>query len=151
MEEQPAEALALLDEVDPPADDLPAARNWHLQRAQALIALGRPDKARTALGEFDALGPAPPELLPLRLWCDVLLALAEGRRADAYASAQAMEAALENMGPAAVLEHKIMAHYDLAKFWSGQREDSKAFAHWCAGHALLRQIQPFSRRGDAGL
>jgi Tfp pilus assembly protein PilF len=145
QEEQPAEALALLNEVDPPADNVPAARNWHLQRAQALIALGRPDQTRTALGAFDALGEAPPELLPLRLWCDVVLATAEGRRADALASAQQMEAALENMGPAAVLEHKIMAHYDLAKFWSSGRDDSKAFARWCAGHALLRQIQPFSR------
>ena len=148
---QHAEALALLNEVDAPAGNLPAARNWHLQRAQALIGLDRPDKARTALDEFGALGPAPPELLPLRLWCDVVLALAEGRRADAYASAQEMEATLENMGPAAVLEHKIMAHYDLAKFWSSQGDDSKAFAQWCVGHALLRQIQPFSRAGDAGL
>jgi tetratricopeptide (TPR) repeat protein len=145
QEEQHAEALALLNEVDPPADNLPAARNWHLQRAQALIGLGRPDKARTALGEFGALGPAPPEILPLRLWCDVVLALAEGRRADACASAQEMEAALEKMGPAAVFEHKIMACYDLAKFWSRQGDDSKAFAQWRAGHALLRQIQPFSR------
>ena len=143
---QHAEALALLNEVDAPAGNLPAARNWHLQRAQALIGLDRPDKARTALDEFGALGPAPPELLPLRLWCDVVLALAEGRRADAYASAQEMEATLENMGPAAVLEHKIMAHYDLAKFWSSQGDDSKAFAQWCVGHALLRQIQPFSRQ-----
>ncbi len=83
QEEQPAEALALLNEVDPPADDLPAARHWHLQRALALLALGRPDKARTALGEFDALGPAPPELKPMRLWRDVLIAFAEDRRADA--------------------------------------------------------------------
>ena len=145
QEERPAEALALLNEVDPPADDLPAARHWHLQRALALIALGRPDKARTALGEFDALGPAPPELAPLRLWRDVLLALAEGRRADARAAAAAMEAALGAMGPNAVLEHKIMARYDLAKFWSREGEDGKAFEQWREGHALLRPIQPFSR------
>jgi len=143
--EKPAEALALLNEVDPPADDLPAARHWHLQRALALIALGRPDKARAALGEFDALGPAPPELSPLRIWRDALLALAEGRRADARAAAENMEAALENMGPRAVLEHKIMARYDLAKFWSREGDDGKAFAQWREGHALLRQIQPFSR------
>ena len=36
QEEKPAEALALLNEkVDPPADNLPAARHWRLQRAQA--------------------------------------------------------------------------------------------------------------------
>ncbi len=145
QEEDPAGALALLNEVDPPADDLPAARHWHLQRALALLALRRPDKARTALGEFDALGAAPPELAPLRLWRDVLLALAEGRRADAWASAEAMEAALADMGPSAVLEHKIMARYDLAKFWSAQGEDARAFSQWSEGHALLRPIQPFSR------
>jgi Flp pilus assembly protein TadD len=144
-EERPADALALLNAVDPPTDDIAAARNWHLQRAQALIALGRPDKARTALGEFDALGPAPPELKPLRLWRDVLLALAENRREDARAAVQAMEGALDAMGPAAVLEHKIMARYDLAKFWSREGDDAKAFAQWRAGHAQLKLIQPFSR------
>ena len=145
QEENAAGALALLNEVDPPADDLPAARHWHLQRALALISLQRPDKARTALAEFDALGPAPPELAPLRLWRDVLLALPERRPADARAAAEAMEAALGQMGPSAILEHKIMARYDLAKFWSSQGEDDKAFAQWREGHALLRPIQPFSR------
>jgi tetratricopeptide (TPR) repeat protein len=145
QDERPAEALALLNEVDPPADDIPAARHWHLHRALALIALGRPDKAHTALGEFDALGPAPPELKPLRLWRDVMLALGEGRRADAHAAADAMEASVGAMGPHAVFEHRIMAHYDLAKFWSREDETAKAFAQWRAGHALLKPIQPFSR------
>lgn len=145
QEEKHAEALALLNEVDPPADDAPAARHWHLQRALALIALGHPDKARTALGECDALGAPPPELAPLRLWRLVLMALAEGRREQARAAADEMEAALETMGPTAVFEHKIMARYDLAKFWSREGDDIRAFAQWRAGHALLRQIQPFSR------
>ena len=145
QEERPAEALALLNAVDPPADDLPAARHWHLQRSLALIALSRPDKARTALGEFDALGVAPPEIAPLRLWRDVLLALAEGRRADAHVAADVMEAALGKMGPGALLEHKIMARYDLAKFWSREGADAKAFAQWGEGHALLKVLQPFSR------
>ena len=143
--EKHAEALALLDEVDLPADDLPATRHWHLQRALALIALGRPDQARRALAAFDALGPAPPDLRPMRLWRNVLLALAENRRADARAEAQAMEDALDEMGPVAVLEHKIMARYDLAKFWSREGVDDKAFAQWRAGHALLRRIQLYSR------
>jgi tetratricopeptide (TPR) repeat protein len=145
QEERPAEALALLNAVDPPADNLPAARHWRLQQALALIALNRPDKARTALAEFDALGPAPAELAPMRLWRDALLALAEGRRFEARAHAEAMEAAIDRMGPAALLEHRIMARYDLAKFWSREGDLAKAFAQWRAGHALLRQIQPFSR------
>jgi len=145
QEERPAEALALLNAVDPPADDLRAARHWHLQRALALIALNRPADARTALAEFDALGPAPPEIAPMRLWRDVLLALAENRRTDAHAHAEAMQAALGDMGPQAVLEHKIMARYDLAKFWSREGDFAKSFAQWRAGHALLKPIQPFSR------
>ena len=145
QEERAAEALALLNEVDPPAHDIAAARHWHLQRALALIALSRPDTARAALSEFDTLGPVPNELKPLRLWRDALLALAEGRRAEAHAAAEEMEAALDAMGPGAVLEHKIMARYDLAKFWSREGKDAKAFAQWRAGHAQLKILQPFSR------
>ncbi len=145
QEERPAEALALLNQVDPPAADRPAARHWHLQRALALIALNRPDKARTALAEFDALGPTPPEMAPMRLWRDALLALGEGRHADARAHAEAMEVALGSMGPGAVLEHRIMARYDLGKFWSRVRDNARAFVQWREGHALLKTIQPFSR------
>jgi tetratricopeptide (TPR) repeat protein len=155
QEERPAEALGLLNEVDPPADSA-AARYWHLQRALALIALGWPDKARTALDEFDALDPAPASLAPLRLWPEVLLALAGGRRDDAVTAAHAAEAALTAAGPEAVLENRIMAHYDLAKFWSRMGEDSRAFALWRGGHALLKTLQPFSREaarayGDAAV
>jgi hypothetical protein len=56
-----------------------------------------------------------------------------------------MAAALAVMGPDAVPEHQIMAHYDLAKFWSGRGAHATAFCHWQAGHALLRRFQPFSR------
>ncbi len=49
------------------------------------------------------------------------------------------------MGPTAVLEHKIMARYDLAKFFSREGMNDRAFEQWRAGHALLRKIQPFSR------
>jgi Sulfotransferase family len=60
------------------------------------------------------------------------------------------------MGPVATFEHKVMARYDLAKFWSREDENAKTFAQWLAGHALLRQIQPFSREatrayGDAAM
>ena len=60
-----------------------------------------------------------------------------------------MAAALAAMGPEAVPEHRIMAHYDLAKFWSGENEHDTAFSHWEAGHALLRRFQPFSRQAHA--
>jgi tetratricopeptide (TPR) repeat protein len=144
QEERHAEALALLREVDPPADDLAAARHWRLQEAIAATALGKLGEAKTSLEAFDALGAAP-ELAPLRRWRDVLLAVAEGRREDARAAAQAMEAALSDMGPSAVFEHKIMARYDLGKFWSSEGDAARAFAQWREGHVLLRRIQPFSR------
>jgi hypothetical protein len=60
-------------------------------------------------------------------------------------AARAMAASLEVMGPDAVPEHRIMAHYDLAKFFSGHGDAASAFAQWNAGHALLRRSQPFSR------
>jgi hypothetical protein len=44
-----------------------------------------------------------------------------------------------------VLEHQIMARYDLAKFWSAQGAQAKAFSQWVAGHDLLKRMQPFSR------
>lgn len=144
-EDKPAQALALLNAVDPPADDLSAARHWHLQRASALLALNRPDKARSALAEFDALGAAPPDLAPLRVWRDVALALCEGRGADARLAAEATQTALESMSPAAMVEHRVMAHYGLAKFWSREGDHDRAFSQWLAGHALLRPVQPFSR------
>jgi Tfp pilus assembly protein PilF len=145
QEDRAADALKLLDAVDPPADNIAAARHWHLQRALALIVVRRLDQARIALGAFDALGLTA-ELKPARLWRDLMLALAERREADARAAAEAMAAAIEEMGPNAVLEHRIMARYDLAKFWSRIGEDAKAFALWQSGHALIRRFQPFSRK-----
>ena len=44
QEERPAEALALLDEAIRPPTISPPRRHWHLQRALALLQLGRPDR-----------------------------------------------------------------------------------------------------------
>ena len=143
-EERSAEALALLDAASAPAAPA-AARHWHLQRSLALLQLGRRDEARAALADFDALGPMPDALAPLRLWRGVLLAEIEGDAAGAEAAAVAMAAALDAMGPEAVPEHRIMGHYDLAKFRAGRGEYAAAFAHWSAGHRLLAPGQPFSR------
>jgi len=49
-----------------------------------------------------------------------------------------------------VPEHRIMAHYDLAQFWSRRGEREVAFVHWQEGHRLLRLIQPFSRQAFTG-
>ena len=143
QEERGAEALALLEGAEPA--EARAARQWHLQRALALLQLGCTTEAREALDACAALGPVPPALAPLWHWRHVLLALGEGDATAAGVAATAMEAALDVMGPDAIPEHRLMAHYDLAKFRSGRGEHARAFAHWSAAHALLAPSQPFSR------
>ena len=145
QDERAGDALALLDSAAAPAADLRTLRHWHLQKSQALLQLGRAAEARTVLEALAALGPIPPNLAPLWHWRHVLLARAENDIPRARAAAEQMEASLQTMGPEAVPEHQIMAHYDLAKFWSGQNAHARAFAHWQAGHSLLKRSQPFSR------
>jgi len=145
QEERAAEALALLEEAEPPAHDQRAARHWRLQQSLALLQLGRAAEAGAALEALSALGPVPPDLAPLWRWRRVLLALAEGDFPRACDEAQLMEAALADMGPDGVPEHAIMARFDLAKFWSGRNAPGRAFAHWVEGHKLLAKSQPFSR------
>jgi tetratricopeptide (TPR) repeat protein len=137
-----AEALALLDEA--PAN--PAAQpQWRLTRISALLQLGRAAAARAALAEFEALGAISPALAPLLQLRHMVVAQLEGDAAGARAAARQAAAAIAQMGPNAVPEHRIMAHYELAKFWSEQGETTAAFAQWQAGHALLRLSQPFDR------
>jgi len=145
QEEGAADALALLDDAPAVPTDPRALRHWHLQRSLALLQLGRPAEARAVLDALAGLGAIPPEIAPLWHWRQVLLALAEGDSARARLVAACMQTALDAMGPDAVIEHRIIGHYDLAKFWSGQGMHAAAFAQWMAGHALLKPIQPFSR------
>jgi len=145
QEERPADALALLDAAPALPTEPRALRHWHLQRALALLQTHRAAEAAAALEAIAALGPIPPDIAPLWHWRHVLLALARTDHAAARDAAGRMEAALAGMGPDAVLEHRIMGHYDLAKFWSGLNEHALAFAQWQAGHELLGRIQPFSR------
>jgi Tfp pilus assembly protein PilF len=145
QEERAADALSLLTEAAPPEDNSQAARHWQLQKSLALLQLGRAAEARIALEALAALGPPPPELVPLVHWRKILLAMAEGDPPRARAEAALMEDALAVMGPDAVPEHRIMARFDLAKFWSGQGDHPRAFRQWVEGHALLKQSQPFSR------
>ena len=72
----------------------------------------------------------------------VLLALAEGDGAGAREQAGQMAAALAAMGPEAVPEHQIMAHYNLAKFWSNQNEHDAALA---TGRPAMRCCAASSR------
>jgi tetratricopeptide (TPR) repeat protein len=140
QEERAAEALALLDAAPVPAEPR-LNRHWQAQRALALLQSGRPTEARPIL---EAFGAVPPELAPLILWHRVLLALAEDDGAHARELAEEMERALA-AAPALVPEHRIMAQFDLAKFWSQQGMADRAFAFWVEGHRLLGRFQPFSR------
>src|SRR5262249_35440930 len=133
------------DAAAPPANDLNAARHWYLQKSTALLQLRRAADARAVLGQLAALGPIPAALAPLWHWRHLLLAQVENDPARGREAAERMDASLQAMGADAVLEHRIMAHYGLAKYWSGQNVQARAFAHWQAGHTLLKSIQPFSR------
>jgi Flp pilus assembly protein TadD len=140
QEERAGDALALLDEHPMPAEP-PLARHWALQMSLALLQRGRAAEAREALA---LMGEVPRGLRPLLLWRRVLLALADGNEAAAGRLAGEMERALE-AGAAILPEHRIMAHYDLARFRSARNEPHRAFDHWTAAHRLLARFQPFSR------
>jgi len=146
-EERPAEALAILDVAPELPEELQPRRHWLLQKSLALLVLNRLAEGQAVLQEFDTLGPIPPEMRPLYLWRRILLAQSVGDLNGAASLADTMEESINEMGPEVVPEHRIMAYYDLAKFWSGLNEPSRAFSHWLQGHALLKQIQPFSRDG----
>jgi tetratricopeptide (TPR) repeat protein len=139
-----SEALELLESAALPGE-LPALRQWLLARSLVLLQLGLTAAASAALGDLAALGAAPPELAPLYRWREVLLKQLERDEPGARQAAGRMAAAIETMGPNAVPEHRIMAHYDLAQFWSNRGDRAASFAHWQAGHRLLRLSQPFSR------
>jgi tetratricopeptide (TPR) repeat protein len=140
QEGQAAQALALLDETGPP-DAIALAQHWRLQRMLACIQLGR---LADAEAEAAAIGTPLPGLASLLAWRQTLLANAKRDEAAAARHAEEMRLhlqAAETMLP----EHRIMGHYDLAKFWSHKGQPGRAFPHWAAGHRLLARFQPFDR------
>lgn len=139
QEERGADALAVLDERPVPTDRRLAA-HWRMQRSLALLQLGRAVEARATIA---AIGDVAPDLAPLLLWRRLLLALADGDETDASLRAGEMEQALAVAD--VIPEHRIMAHFDLAKFWSRRGDADRAFPHWTSGHRALARMQPFSR------
>ena len=139
-EERTFEALALLEAKSVPADAR-LAQHWKMQRALALLQVDRAAEAREIIA---AIGDVPPEMEPLLLWRRVLLALAARDHEGARTHAIAMEQALATTN-GVIPEHRIMAHYDLGRFWSMQRDPDRTVANWIAGHRLLGRFQPFSR------
>jgi tetratricopeptide (TPR) repeat protein len=138
-EDRTAEALAWLE--GPPPTEVRLRQHWQLQQALALLQLGRSADARTLL---DAIGEVSAAARPLLLWRRVLLALAEGQPEQAIGLADDLEAAVATADEA-LPEHRIIACFDLAKFWSQSGSPARAFQCWQHGHDLLRRIQPFSR------
>ena len=138
-----AEAMALLER--PPLPSQPRlCMQWEAQRALAFIQSGRREAAREILTQ---LGEGPPDLAPMLLWRRLLLAEADGDLARAWDIAGRIEAALSD-GRAMVPELRIMAHFDLARFWTKFRQSDRAFPCWVEGHRLLRPFQPFSRESE---
>lgn len=144
QEQRVAEAMALLDGPPPRAPEL--RQPWLLQRALGQIEMGALAEARATLVEIGAVAPA---LLPLLQWRRVLLALREGAPDRARREAETMERVMET-ADGALPEHRIMAHFDLAKYWSGMDDPARAMAQWTIAHRLLAQFQPFSRERYAG-
>ena len=140
QEERAAEALAMIDAPAAPSGQS-ALLHWRLQRSMALLQLGRAGEARQVIEE---MGDGPAALAPLILWRRVLLASQEGDGAASRDLADRMEQALRLPGPM-IPEHRIMAWYDLAKFWSREGRSDRAFPCWTEGHRLLGPSQPFSR------
>ena len=60
QEERSADAFALLDAAPALPEDRATLLHWHLQRALALLQLGRPAEARAVLAALAALGSIPP-------------------------------------------------------------------------------------------
>ena len=54
-------------------------------------------------------------------------------------------AELADDAAAALLEHRIIGHFELARFHDARNQTVTAFEHWHRGHRLLAGIQPFSR------
>ncbi len=107
--------------------------------------MGRDGDAAAEVVTLEGMGPMPSEIAPLWRWRRLLIAVARRDAPAACQEALAMETAIGCMGPNMVLEHAIMARFDLAKFWSGQNEHARAFSQWVEGHKLLGKSQPFSR------
>ena len=135
-----APALALLDgcAVPPPG---PLRSHWHAHRAQALVALDRPEQAHREIAQAEQ--PPLPELGLTLTWQRVVLARREGApQAAALADRAGRLAGIREAG---TLEQRIDAQFDLADLRRADGDHAAAFAHWHRGHALLRAAQPFSR------
>lgn len=138
IDHEPAEALEVLM-GNPPAGSLGV--QWRAQRVSALLHLNRRQEARA---ELDAVEEPLGDAEILIAWRRLLFAASARQREQAERlSGRIAELADDEEGP--LLEHRIIAHFDLARFRNSRRERKRAFDHWIKGHALIARSQPFSR------
>ena len=138
IDREPGLALDVLT-GSPPAGSLGV--QWRAQRMSALLQLGRRAEARA---ELDAIEGPLGDAEILIAWRRLLFAVSARQREQAERLALRIAAlADDEAGP--LLEHRIIAHFDLARFRNSRRERKRAFDHWIKGHALIARSQPFSR------
>ena len=141
LDREAAEALALLEGSPPAGRD---GAHWRAHRASALLLLGDVAAARAELDavtdQFDA------EILIV--WRRILLAMHARDVATAEALAERM-AGLADDASGVFLEHRIIGHFELARFHDARGRRHTAFTHWKRGHRLLADVQPFSREHHA--
>jgi tetratricopeptide (TPR) repeat protein len=140
LDDDAAAALSLLDAYPSPPPG-PVKSQWHAERAQALIGLGRDQEASRELCLAERAPSQEQELL--LTWQRLVLAMRE-RRPEAGVLADRVER-LTRVRESGTLEQRIDAHFDLADLHHKGSRYPRAFAHWQRGHSLLRLAQPFSR------
>ena len=137
LDRESSAALALFDGTPPAGRE---GAHWRAHRAMALLMLNRNAEAAA---ELDGIR-APYDAEILIVWRRLILAERAGDESSVLMQAERL-ATLGAEEGAALLEHRILSHFDLAAFRNRRREPDQAFAHWTAGHALMRRVQPFSR------
>ena len=138
LERQPQETLALLEGEPPAGRD---GAHWRAHRAMAMLMLRRNEAARA---ELDLIPEPYGDAEILILWRRMRLAMLDGDAAgtDLMAERLGVLAADET---AALIEHRVVASLDLARYHDGGGRRARAFEHWTRGHLLLARSQPFSR------
>jgi tetratricopeptide (TPR) repeat protein len=136
---EPAEALQLLAEAPPPGR---LGIHWRAQKAGALIMLGRDAEARA---ELDSISEPPGDGEILIVWRRIVLAVRSGNVKASEPLADRMTE-LVSHETAALLEHRIIGHFELARYRYQRGERERAFDHWEQAHKLLARTQPFSRQ-----
>ena len=136
---EPTEALQLLAEAPPPGR---LGIHWRAQKAGALIMLGRDAQARS---ELNGITEPPGDGEILIVWRHIVLAMRSGDASAVEPLVNRMTE-LASCETAALLEHRIIGHFELARFHYQRGGHERAFDHWEQAHKLLARTQPFSRQ-----